>query len=410
MEKHAFDSTHDSEMDCNTSASASGEHNEVEGNYSKFISDGTRVFQHSEQCSVEASCSCDPMTHNLQSDEPYNFRLKVSSAVRISEARTFNKKSEDYKQELREHQIHKWMLRHRYTQERTPRSHWLGMYPQPRDGAGVSENAGVVGIEVGQHLWKNHIVQQGPHAHPLEEGHLESSKKQVHFVSNDTIMEPSDIQRDERLLSRKRKLVYLERDFAAEDSARGDMLNNKTVLKDQLVAKDCTNTADITLREWLSRPGRTVDTHESLNIFKQILQFVELAHVQGVVLKNIRPSSFILSSLHRVSFMDSASSSSSSGSSEPSRGTPYIHTSILSDIARSRSQNPSDSIGKGFSAVQFVNSKALDLPRRLSANSEERFALNCQESQDLAEYRTFALPAITAASADRILEDKESGQ
>lgn len=74
------------------------------------------------------------------------------------------------------------------------------------------------------------------------------------------------------------------------------------------------------LREWLSNPARVIDRVENLHIFKQIAEFVELAHSQGVVLRNIRPSSFLLSSLSRVSIIESGSSHTSSSSLEESTG------------------------------------------------------------------------------------------
>lgn len=76
---------------------------------------------------------------------------------------------------------------------------------------------------------------------------------------------------------------------------------------------------DLTLRQWLNRPGRVVDRLESLHIFRQILEFVNLAHKQGVILRNGRPSCFLLSSLNRVGFIDSGSTRGSSDqSSDPS--------------------------------------------------------------------------------------------
>lgn len=78
---------------------------------------------------------------------------------------------------------------------------------------------------------------------------------------------------------------------------------------------------DISLREWLNMPNRTVNRLECLHIFKQILEIVSLAHSEGVVLQNIRPSCFMLSSFNRVSFIESAScTSSGSDSSDDSTG------------------------------------------------------------------------------------------
>ena len=73
------------------------------------------------------------------------------------------------------------------------------------------------------------------------------------------------------------------------------------------------------MREWLNTPDRAVDRVECLHIFKQILEIVHLAHSEGIVLQNIRPSCFMLSSFNRVSFIESAScTSSGSESSEDS--------------------------------------------------------------------------------------------
>ena len=79
----------------------------------------------------------------------------------------------------------------------------------------------------------------------------------------------------------------------------------------------------ISLRKWLSNPNRVIDIVENIHIFRQIAEFVELAHSQGVVLRNIRPSSFLLSSLNRVSIIESASSGSTSSSSRSSEESTF---------------------------------------------------------------------------------------
>ncbi|XP_038981330.1 protein SPA1-RELATED 4-like isoform X2 [Phoenix dactylifera] len=72
---------------------------------------------------------------------------------------------------------------------------------------------------------------------------------------------------------------------------------------------------DVSLREWLDWPGRPVDLLESLHVFRQIVEAVSLAHSQGVVVGNVRPSCFVLSSVNRVSFIESASCSTSGSDS-----------------------------------------------------------------------------------------------
>lgn len=68
--------------------------------------------------------------------------------------------------------------------------------------------------------------------------------------------------------------------------------------------------SEISLRHWLDKLERTVDRLECLHIFRQIVEAVNLAHSESVVVQNVRPSCFIMSSFNRVSFIESASCSS----------------------------------------------------------------------------------------------------
>lgn len=68
---------------------------------------------------------------------------------------------------------------------------------------------------------------------------------------------------------------------------------------------------DISLRQWLDNPKREVTALECLYIFRQIVDVVNLAHSQGIVVQNVRPSCFVMTSFNRVSFIESASCSDS---------------------------------------------------------------------------------------------------
>ncbi|PIA35263.1 hypothetical protein AQUCO_03600141v1 [Aquilegia coerulea] len=68
---------------------------------------------------------------------------------------------------------------------------------------------------------------------------------------------------------------------------------------------------EVSLRQWLDTPVRVVDHLECIHIFRQIVEMVDLAHSQGFVVHNVRPSCFVMSTVNRVSFIESASCSSS---------------------------------------------------------------------------------------------------
>nr|GMC76645.1 protein SPA1-RELATED 4-like isoform X1 [Ipomoea batatas] len=72
---------------------------------------------------------------------------------------------------------------------------------------------------------------------------------------------------------------------------------------------------EVSLRKWLDNPERTVDALECLHIFTQIVEIVNMAHSQGIVVHNVRPSCFVMSSFNRVAFIESASCSNSSSDS-----------------------------------------------------------------------------------------------
>ncbi|KAL8167334.1 hypothetical protein V2J09_008833 [Rumex salicifolius] len=74
--------------------------------------------------------------------------------------------------------------------------------------------------------------------------------------------------------------------------------------------------ADVSLRQWLDNPERVVDVVECVHIFRQIVEVVSSAHSHGIVVNNVRPSCFVMSSINRVSFIESASCSDS-GSDSP---------------------------------------------------------------------------------------------
>ncbi|KAL6538332.1 hypothetical protein OROGR_012320 [Orobanche gracilis] len=81
--------------------------------------------------------------------------------------------------------------------------------------------------------------------------------------------------------------------------------------------------SDISLRQWLDNPERTLDSLECLHIFSQIVDFVNLAHSQGIVVHNVRPSCFVMSSFNRVSFIESTSCSES-GSDSQEYDSPHL--------------------------------------------------------------------------------------
>ncbi|XP_023535054.1 protein SPA1-RELATED 4-like isoform X1 [Cucurbita pepo subsp. pepo] len=104
---------------------------------------------------------------------------------------------------------------------------------------------------------------------------------------------------------------------------------------------------DISLRQWLDKPGRSVDALECLHIFRQIVEIVSIAHAQGIVVHNVRPSCFVMSSFNHVTFIESASCSDSGSDSLEEDGL----SSQMAEVKTSSSPFPSSLGSEGFRSV-----------------------------------------------------------
>ncbi|KAB2059411.1 hypothetical protein ES319_A11G301100v1 [Gossypium barbadense] len=115
-------------------------------------------------------------------------------------------------------------------------------------------------------------------------------------------------------------------DFGFTEEDGRDVLTHNDNLRSQIGVSGVCETAvnpfvrsiewgDVSLRQWLDKPERSVDVFECLHIFRQIVEIVNIAHSQGIVVHNVRPSCFVMSSFNHISFIESASSSDSGSDS-----------------------------------------------------------------------------------------------
>ncbi|XP_019429173.1 PREDICTED: protein SUPPRESSOR OF PHYA-105 1 isoform X1 [Lupinus angustifolius] len=76
----------------------------------------------------------------------------------------------------------------------------------------------------------------------------------------------------------------------------------------QAIAKSGTEsfTDGLNLREWLNFEGHKMSKSGSILIFKQIMELVDFAHSQGMVLQDLRPSCFTLSSSGKIKYIGSS--------------------------------------------------------------------------------------------------------
>ncbi|EPS61429.1 hypothetical protein M569_13368, partial [Genlisea aurea] len=90
---------------------------------------------------------------------------------------------------------------------------------------------------------------------------------------------------------------------------------------------------DVSLRQWLDNPKRLVHPLECIHIFSQIVDIVNLAHSEGIVVHNVQPSCFVMSSFNRVSFIESASCSDSGSDDKQSGGDELFDSQLVTNAA-----------------------------------------------------------------------------
>ncbi|KAF9666772.1 hypothetical protein SADUNF_Sadunf16G0263400 [Salix dunnii] len=145
---------------------------------------------------------------------------------------------------------------------------------------------------------------------------------------------------------------------------------------------------DVSLRHWLDKPERSVDEFECLHIFSQIVDVVNVAHSQGIVVHNVRPSCFVMSSFNHVSFIESASYSDSGSDSLDDGLTSQTvevknSSSFPHDMCQQRSRlqsedflpasAPTNALSEA-SCMQSSSAHAADLP--LGKETEENKVLD----------------------------------
>ncbi|CAL0307959.1 unnamed protein product [Lupinus luteus] len=76
----------------------------------------------------------------------------------------------------------------------------------------------------------------------------------------------------------------------------------------QAIAKSGTESFNdgLNLREWLNSEGHKMNKSGSLLIFKQIMELVDFAHSQGMVMHDLRPSCFTLSPSSKIKYIGSS--------------------------------------------------------------------------------------------------------
>ncbi|KAL5572956.1 hypothetical protein UlMin_022553 [Ulmus minor] len=116
---------------------------------------------------------------------------------------------------------------------------------------------------------------------------------------------------------------------------------------------------EVSLRQWLDKPDRSVDVLECIHIFRQIVEIVNAAHSQGIVVHNVRPSCFVMSSFNHVSFIESAScSDSGSDNLEDGLNSPNVEDKNASSSLPGDSDQQKSKMGCEDSRPMMVSMNA----------------------------------------------------
>ena len=159
-------------------------------------------------------------------------------------------------------------------------------------------------------VWRNSDISRGLNIS------IVSDRRSPRQHGANRIGSSGDASRESGFISSRRK----ERDcvLSSHTKNRKSQLGFSHVCEDDVALDPFVRAiewGDVSLRHWLDKPERRVDALECMHIFTQIVEIVNAAHSQGVVVNNVRPSCFVMSSFNRVSFIESVSCSDSGSDS-----------------------------------------------------------------------------------------------
>lgn len=108
------------------------------------------------------------------------------------------------------------------------------------------------------------------------------------------------------LMSREDEKTSLATKFQSDTLLRSNDDTNTPSLRGTTVSGAETFNNGVNLREWLKCEGQKVKKTERLHLFKQILELVDVAHSQRVLLQDLRPSCFTLLPSSKIKYIGSS--------------------------------------------------------------------------------------------------------
>ncbi|TMW96114.1 hypothetical protein EJD97_007907 [Solanum chilense] len=167
-----------------------------------------------------------------------------------------------------------------------------------------------------------------------------------------SIRSSNDVLHDSGFVPGRKGRERIEFPPANHLKAQGGVAENRLT-----VDRGChgTDFSGVSLRQWLDNPERAVDALECLHIFTQIVEIVNLAHSQGIVVHNARPSCFVMSSSKRIAFIESVScSDSGSDSSDDGLNSQTVELKDSSSVLPHKSEG----LGSQSSQLEKISVKA----------------------------------------------------
>ncbi|KAK4714742.1 hypothetical protein R3W88_020649 [Solanum pinnatisectum] len=167
-----------------------------------------------------------------------------------------------------------------------------------------------------------------------------------------SIRSSNDVLRDSGFVPGRKGRERIEFPPINRLNAQGGVAEDRLTVDRGGRGTDCSG---VSLRQWLDNPERAVDALECLHIFTQIVEIVNLAHSQGIVVHNARPSCFVMSSFKRIAFIESVSCSDSvSDSSDDGLNSQTVELKDSSSVL----PHESDELGSQSSQLEKISVKA----------------------------------------------------
>ncbi|KAL9245400.1 hypothetical protein vseg_019061 [Gypsophila vaccaria] len=161
------------------------------------------------------------------------------------------------------------------------------------------------------------------------------------------------------------------------------------------------NCAGVNLREWLKYGNFVKNKIERLKVFCQIAELVGMAHSQGIVLQQLRPSYFVLTPTNKVKYIGSSSRTDVEVYVSMARGQKRPLEADINAVCTSNVKQPKLTADMNFR--NDPSSTPLIIGSRTATFQDTNYDIGCSSGSENTERRVLSMGSCQTSALEKTL-------